>query len=177
MFKIRLPKEQYEVIHNVTLPTEDGTTQIDHIVLSIYGIFVVETKNMKGWIYGGEKQKLWTQALFKFKTQFQNPLHQNYKHTQTLKKLLDFLGIENIFSLVVFVGDSKFKTQMPENVTYGGGAVSYIRSKRKVVMSHEQILRAKGIILGNMLERGFKTDREHTRRVRAVVEGKRKSIG
>ncbi|MDR0516909.1 MAG: NERD domain-containing protein, partial [Fibromonadaceae bacterium] len=60
MFKIRLPKEQYEIIHNVTLPTENGTTQIDHIVFSIFGIFVVETKNMKGWIFGDEKQKLWT---------------------------------------------------------------------------------------------------------------------
>ncbi len=172
MFKIRLPKEHYEIIHNVTLRTEEGTTQIDHIILSVFGIFVVETKNIKGWIFGKEKDPFWTQQIFKFKTQFQNPLRQNYKHTQTLAKLLSFLGIgnENIFSLVIFVGDSKFKTKMPENVTYGGGAVSYIRSKKKAIMSHEQISQAKGIIIGNMLERGFKTDREHTRHVKAIIE-------
>jgi len=45
-----LPKEQYTVLHNITLPTDDGTTQIDHIVVSRFGVFVVETKNMKGWI-------------------------------------------------------------------------------------------------------------------------------
>jgi restriction system protein len=174
MFKIRLPKEQYEIIHNVTLRTEDGTTQIDHIILSVFGIFVVETKNMKGWIFGSKEQPFWTQQIFKFKTQFQNPLHQNYKHTQTLGKLLSVLGIgnEKIFSLVVFVGDSKFKTKMPENVTYGSGAVSYIRSKKKIIMSHEQISQAKGIIMGNMLERGFKTDREHTKHVKTIIGNK-----
>jgi len=174
MFKIRLPKEQYEIIHNVTLRTKDGTTQIDHIILSVFGIFVVETKNMKGWIFGSKEQPFWTQKIFKFKAQFQNPLHQNYKHTQTLGKLLSVLDIgnEKIFSLVVFVGDSKFKTKMPENVTYGGGAVSYIRSKKKIIMSYKQISQAKGIIMGNMLERSFKTDREHTRHVKTIIGNK-----
>ena len=47
-----LPKEHYTLIKNVTLPTDDGTTQIDHIVVSEFGLFVIETKNMKGWIFG-----------------------------------------------------------------------------------------------------------------------------
>jgi len=54
---LRLPSKTYHALHNVTLPTPDGTTQIDHIFVSCFGIFVVETKNMKGWIFGGEKQK------------------------------------------------------------------------------------------------------------------------
>ncbi|NOQ13266.1 MAG: nuclease, partial [Methyloprofundus sp.] len=40
----------HHLIKNVTLATQDGSTQIDHIIVSKYGIFVVETKNMKGWI-------------------------------------------------------------------------------------------------------------------------------
>ena len=84
-----LNKKYYHLIKNVTLPTftnrdvdgkEQGTTQIDHIIVSKYGIFVVETKNMKGWIFGGANQKQWTQQIFKHKSKFQNPLHQNYKH-------------------------------------------------------------------------------------------------
>ena len=47
-----LPSTEYTLIKNVTLPTDDGTTQVDHIVVSKFGIFVVETKNMKGWIFG-----------------------------------------------------------------------------------------------------------------------------
>ncbi len=45
-----LPKEEYRVLNNIMLKTERGTTQIDHIVLSLYGVFVIETKNYKGWI-------------------------------------------------------------------------------------------------------------------------------
>lgn len=52
--KFRLPAESYHKVHNVTLPTPDGTTQIDHVFVSRFGIFVVEKKHMKGWIYGGE---------------------------------------------------------------------------------------------------------------------------
>ena len=48
--KLRLDKETYHLIKNVTLPTEDGSTQIDHVIVSVYGVFTVETKNMKGWI-------------------------------------------------------------------------------------------------------------------------------
>ena len=59
--KFKLPADVYIPIHNVTLPTPDGTTQIDHIFVSEFGVFVVETKNMKGWIFGGENQAQWTQ--------------------------------------------------------------------------------------------------------------------
>ena len=49
----------------MTLPIEDGTTQIDHIIVSQYEIFVIETKNMKGWIFGDEHKKTWTQKIYK----------------------------------------------------------------------------------------------------------------
>jgi len=41
-----LPLRVYQRVHNVTLQPPDGTTQIDHIFASRFGIFVVETKNM-----------------------------------------------------------------------------------------------------------------------------------
>ncbi len=50
--KLFLDKEKYHLIKNVTLPTDDGSTQIDHVIVSKYGVFVVETKNIKGWIFG-----------------------------------------------------------------------------------------------------------------------------
>jgi len=118
--KLFLDKTHYHLLKNVTLPTEDGTTQIDHIIVSCYGVFVVETKNMKGWIFGNEKQRYWTQKIYRHSQKFQNPLHQNYKHVKTLQSLLG-LGDEQVISLVVFVGDSTFKTPMPDNVAYGGG--------------------------------------------------------
>ena len=62
--KLFLDKQKYHLIKNVTLPTEDGSTQIDHIIVSKYGVFVVETKNMKGWIFGDANQKIWTQKIY-----------------------------------------------------------------------------------------------------------------
>jgi len=59
----QLNKQTYRRLHNVILNTPDGTTQIDHVFLSPYGIFVLETKNMSGWIFGSEKQAQWTQKL------------------------------------------------------------------------------------------------------------------
>ena len=90
--KVFLDSNVYVDINNVTLPTDNGTTQINHINVSRFGIFVIATKNMSGWIFGDEKSPQWTQSLSggrKFK--FQNPLHQNRRHVKTLEA---FLGIE-----------------------------------------------------------------------------------
>ena len=136
--KFMLDKKVYNLIKNVTLPTEDGTTQIDHIIISRYGVFVVETKNMKGWIFGSPHQKTWTQKIYKHSSKFQNSLHQNYKHVKTLQSLLE-LNPEQIHSVIVFVGDSTFKTQMPENVTYGFGYAKFIKSKTNPVLSEGEV--------------------------------------
>jgi len=70
MAKFMLDKSEYHLIKNVTLPTADGTTQIDHIIVSKFGVFVVEMKNMKGWIFGSKNQKQWTQKIFKYSGKF-----------------------------------------------------------------------------------------------------------
>ena len=56
--RLFLAKDEYHLIKDVTLQTDDGTTQTDHIIVSRYGVFVIETKNMKGWIFGGTIREL-----------------------------------------------------------------------------------------------------------------------
>src|SRR5258708_39347972 len=51
--------------------------------------FVIETKNMDGWIFGSVQQETWTQQFFKKKFKFQNPLRQNYRHTRCLAEFLN----------------------------------------------------------------------------------------
>jgi hypothetical protein len=166
--KLFLDKEQYHLIKDVTLPTEDGTTQIDHIIVSKFGVFVVETKNMKGWIFGSPNQKTWTQKIYKHTSKFQNPLHQNYKHTKTLESLLG-LTDQQINSVIVFIGDSTFKTDMPENVTYGGGYLRYIKSKTQPVLTESEVNEITSKIEGGRLTASFKTNREHVANVRNIV--------
>ena len=157
--KLFLDKEQYHLIKNVTLPTENGSTQIDHIIVSKFGVFVVETKNMKGWIFGSPNQKTWTQRIYRHSTKFQNPLHQNYKHIKTLESLLG-LNEKQIHSIIVFVGDSTFKTDMPENVTYGGGYLRFIKSKNQTVLTDSEVNEITSKIERGRFVRSFKTNRE-----------------
>jgi ribosomal protein L37AE/L43A len=169
--KFFLDKEKYHLIKNVTLPTEDGSTQIDHIIVSIYGVFVVETKNMKGWIFGSPNQKIWSQKIYKHSNKFQNPLHQNYKHTKTLESLLE-LNEQQVFSVIVFVGDSTFKTKMPDNITYGKGYIQFIKSKIKPVLTNSKVIEITRIIEAGRLVPSFKTNREHVKHVRTIVAEK-----
>ncbi|MBE0513926.1 NERD domain-containing protein [Sulfurimonas sp.] len=172
VINIKLDKKKYQLLRDVTLYTEDGTTQIDHIIVSQYGIFVVETKNMKGWIFGGENQKFWTQNIYKKKHTFQNPLYQNYKHTKTLEKLLD-LDSTKIFSVVVFVGDATFKTDMPENVVYPRGLFRFIDSHNEVLFTPREMWRIVEDIEDGRLSKGFKTHREHVSNVKTRVNEKK----
>lgn len=134
----RLDQRVYRVVRNVMLPTEDGTTQIDHIVVSRYGIFVIETKNYKGWIFGSERQAKWTQKIFRVTNSFQNPIHQNYKHIKTLSELTGIPGT-CFNSTIVFLGDATFKTEMPACVMYAGDLARSIRSHTQVLIQDEQV--------------------------------------
>lgn len=111
----KLPKN-YHQWHDVYLLDGNGhTTQIDHLIASPYGIFVIETKNMKGWIWGGERKKLWTQQIFRHKSQFQNPLHQNSRHINVLAEVTG-LPRSEFKSIIFFVGEATLKGKFPANV-------------------------------------------------------------
>ncbi|MBU2923469.1 NERD domain-containing protein [Colwellia sp. 1_MG-2023] len=180
LIKLFLDKNMYHLIKNVTLPTfinniEQGTTQIDHIIVSQYGIFVVETKNMKGWIFGGENQKQWTQQIYRHKSKFQNRLHQNYKHVKTLESCLftdNNSGNTPIFSVIIFIGDSTFKSKMPDNVRFARGGIRYIKSKTDIVFNTEETQSIIEQIESGRLEYSFKTNRQHVKHVKEIIQAK-----
>jgi len=171
--KLKLDKNKYHLIKNVTLPTEDGTTQIDHIIVSEYGIFVVETKNIKGWIFGNEKDKMWTQKIYKHSSKFQNPLHQNYKHIKTIQSTLN-IEESKIFNVIVFTGDSTFKTKMPKNVKQGISYIDYIKSKKEKILTKHEVTNIISKIESGRLSRTFKTNSEHIKHVKTIIEDKSK---
>lgn len=170
----KLPESDYTLIKDVTLPTSVGTTQVDHIVVSKYGIFVVETKNMKGWIFGSARQRQWTQKIYRHSSKFQNPLHQNYKHIKALETLLG-CSEEHLHSVIVFIGDSTFKTEMPPNVTYARGSIRYIQQFNQVVFSDRDYARLTESINQIKLKRGIITDLKHRKHVKEVVTSKASS--
>ena len=99
-----VPGQEKYVIHDLLLRTDgDNTTQIDHIVINSSGIYVIETKNYKGRIYGDDYQKQWTQVLNygKVKYPIYSPVRQNYKHVCVIKQFFpEYVAVN---SLVVFI--------------------------------------------------------------------------
>lgn len=163
--RFSLEQNTYHAIHNVMLPTPDGTTQIDHIYVSKYGVFVLETKHMQGWIFGKENDKTWTQKIYKKTHHFQNPLRQNYKHTQALAALS--LPENTIHSIIVFTGNSTFKTPMPENITTTSTFIPYIKSHTQTVLTETQVQDVINKIKTNKLKTTLKTQHEHITRLKS----------
>lgn len=122
--------EDFRLYRNLILPMDEITegtpalTEVDLVLLTHFGVFVIEVKNYSGWIFGGEKQAQWTQKIFTKQTRFKNPLHQNYKHCLAVAHCLGL--VEGLHSVVVFSDEASFKTPLPKNVVNESGLLSLI---------------------------------------------------
>lgn len=88
-----------KILPNLYIPTEDGTTEIDLVYITISGVYVIESKNYSGWIYGSYKQKEWMSNIYGKKYRFYNPIWQNNNHIKYLKQVLPNIKLN---SLIVF---------------------------------------------------------------------------
>lgn len=169
---------EYILLNNCTLPDQkDGTTQIDHILISPYGVFIVETKNYTGWIFGNAHQKQWTQKIYKKSYKFQNPLHQNYKHIKVLEMVLsDVVDPQYLHSIVVFTARSEFKTDMPENVFRSKAWIEYVKRFDQQVISPMKLKRIKYRIEKEVLEPSWKTNRLHVEHLKQKEIEKKSTV-
>ena len=116
---LALDSSIYHRYHDLIIPGKNGTTQIDHLIVSRFGLFIVETKNKKGWIFGSEERSKWTQSIYGNNYSFQNPLRQTFRQKKVLAEYLN-VPVSNIHTIIFFNGDCKFKTKMPRNVINSG---------------------------------------------------------
>ena len=93
-----------KILSNIYIPRDDGTTtEIDLLMLNKQGIYVFESKNYSGWIFGDEKNKNWTQSLKGGKkNKFFNPVWQNKAHISALVKFVSEIDINYFYSYIVF---------------------------------------------------------------------------
>ena len=117
-FLSKLDPAKYKVINNVMLEVGSRTTQIDHVVVSNYGIFVIETKNYQGWIIGNEYDDNWTQVIYKRKEKLHNPIKQNFGHIQALKEVLSEYTDVSYISIVAFTTKADLKVKTSTDVVY-----------------------------------------------------------
>lgn len=122
-----LPSE-YHVFNDVHIEVQGRSVQIDHIVASRYGIFVIETKNYTGWIYGNDNSEFWIKNMYGNKYQFRNPLKQNYSHVKSLQALLG-VPESKFISIVVFLNGATLKCDTT-------GIVIYSHQLRRTIFDH-----------------------------------------
>lgn len=169
----KLNPEEYKVYNDLTLPTPSGgTTQVDHVVVSRFGVFVIETKNMIGWVFGSADQRHWTITYRRSKkrTRMLNPLHQNYGHVKAVQELTG-LHKSVVHNIVVFVGSASPKTALPSQVTFNiGQLLDEIRSHRQIVLSEEDVKRVADALSADKVQTTKEVREDHVRHVTAQKE-------
>ncbi|MBR6054600.1 MAG: NERD domain-containing protein [Bacteroidales bacterium] len=135
---VRLPEKEYRVINDLLIQSGGHSTQIDHVVISVYGIFVIETKYYQGWIYGGENSEYWTQNIYGNKYLFRNPLWQNQGHVKTVARLVGDLSNVPIYNIVAFSHQATIKVDRSLPVMYWRNIVPYIKCHEEVHLTEVQ---------------------------------------
>ncbi|MGG0644131.1 NERD domain-containing protein [Sporosarcina gallistercoris] len=158
--------DEYRIFADMYVPDgKDGYTQIDHIVTSPYGIFVIETKHYSGWIFGRERQKNWTQVIYKRKEKMYNPIWQNFGHIQCLKTYLEIEELE-MHSIIAFSSDAKLKFKEPFETAH----VINVNELKKVINRYVDIVLSETELrdINKSLEQLSFTDKKQKRRVKAA---------
>ncbi|MBM7565755.1 NERD domain-containing protein [Paenibacillus sacheonensis] len=171
----KLDKSKYITIHDLTIPSASGrTTQIDHVVVSIYGVFVIETKNYRGWIVGDDRSEYWTQVIFKRKEKLFNPLRQNYGHIQAISALFPKNNLP-IYGIVSFSGRADLKVKTSQDVVYASKLVRTIGKYNEVLLNMEQVEQIVEVLKTRRVV-GKGINKEHIRAIKEVAATKQTMV-
>lgn len=164
-----LPKNEYKIINDVIIQKDDYSSQIDHIVVSIYGIFVIETKNYKGWIIGNYNYEYWTQNIYGNKYKLYNPIKQNLSHIIALKKYLK-LPTNFFISIIAFSNHANLKTNA-KNVVYISQVKKVIQQYQEKKLSLNEMQKITELIK-NINITNSKTKNIHTTKIKNIIRNK-----
>ena len=160
-----LPDNRYLEINNLLIRASAGkTTQIDHVVISEYGVFVIETKFYKGLIYGGENSEYWTQNIYGNKYKFLNPVNQNQAHIRALRVLLKDYGDIPFISIVAFSRQADLGVETNAIVVYWDQILPIIKRYEDRCISHIQLVEIYNKLLESNID-SKESRREHIQNV------------
>ncbi len=105
--------------HDIMLWNNSITSQIDNILLTRKALYVIESKDYSGWIFGTDYQEYWKQTFAHYKSRrtgqtvskfsFYNPIKQNIVHIRVLKKSILSLKNIPIYNIIVFGAEAELK--------------------------------------------------------------------
>ena len=161
---------EYKLFHDLLLPRKNReTSQIDHVVVSRTGIFVVESKNYHGMVSGRGDEKYWLHQAGTERHPFYNPIWQNHGHIQVLRDLLGDEQPSVYVNLVVFGNGARLNVQARERVWY-------MNELRDAIESYRTVRMEKGAVneivkhLNEVRLSGYGTRMRHRRRVNISVD-------
>ncbi len=178
----KLDPAHYKILNDIMLPSKGNThaTQIDHIVVSNYGIFCIETKALEGWIFGNANQERWTQVIFRHHNTFYNPLRQNFAHRKAIEDLLGSQRLKkSIISLIAFPDADKLKISGTDSVGCARDVVRKIERYIEPVYSDAERDETYDLLVrANIIDKEAR--KLHIREVREfnkVIDWRRKNSG
>ncbi len=136
-------------LFNCYLPKNNSeTSEIDVLMIFRSGIYVFESKNYGGWIFGSESSRTWTQTLpngrGSRKEYFYNPIMQNKVHIKWLQKQID--GTCPVHSIIAFSDRCEFKNINVNSLdvivthrSYVTNFVNIIDSKTGLILDEDKI--------------------------------------
>lgn len=171
----KLPEEEYRVINNLLIKQGNKTTQIDHVVVSEYRIFVIETKHYRGWIYGDANREYWTQNIYGNKYDLWNPIHQNQGHIRALRRVLSDIPPGVFISIVTFSRQASLDIRNSENVIYWDELKKLICSYQRKLISTEQAQNTYETLLAANID-SKDNQKQHVRHVREQISKREETI-
>lgn len=154
-------------LSNITLPYEDYTTQIDHILINEYGVFVIEVKNYKGFITATQKYEKWFIRYSTHKNaksyKIYSPLHQNIAHCNAVATVLG-LPLSEPINVVSFTNRANIRIANGEslpNICVGREIIDFIKSFKTPRYTKEQIEEFNHLLWANRLVPSLSTDFFH----------------
>ena len=163
-----LDKNKYIVLNDVMIAVSGKTHQIDHIVLSKYGIFVIETKQYNGYIKGSKYDKKWVRYVKgKEPIYYTNPIRQNYGHVKAICELLN-ISEDKVFNIVCIPSKNvELKIEHDGELTTGLTINDKITSYEEEIIDNVEELKEK-IIINNIVDKDKR--KEHIENINATKE-------
>lgn len=162
----KLPKDKYKIINNLFISVNGITHQIDHVVISPYGIFSIETKQYNGYITGSKYDKKWVRHSGKNKYYYTNPIRQNYGHCKALEELLN-IDVSNIFNIVCIPSKARLK------IKHDGELVGYDTIADKILSYKEEKINNVSEVYDRLIKSNMKDKKlkkEHIQNIKRKIE-------
>lgn len=164
----KLPKDKYKILNDIFISTDSGTHQIDHVIVSKFGVFSIETKQYNGYITGNKYDKNWVRHAGNKKYYYTNPIRQNYGHVKALSELLK-IDESKIYNIVCIPSRAKLK------IEHDGELVGYDTIVNKILSFKDEVIDNVDEIVSEIKSNNItdkKAKKEHIKNIKENIADK-----